>query len=111
MNQKDFPAARSFFGKKLENGKFFGPFPNSYAVRDALKLIQKNFKLRNCSDAYFKNRTRPCLQHEIGRCSAPCIGLINKNEYLLEVKRAELLLEGKSEDLISNFIHQWIIFL
>ena len=102
-SKEDFPAAKSFLGKKLENGKFFGPFPNSYAVRDALKLIQKTFKLRNCSDAYFKNRTRPCLQYEIGRCSAPCIGLIDKNEYQLEVKRAELLLEGKSQDLINNF--------
>ena len=102
-SKKNFPAAKSFLGKKLENGKFFGPFPNSYAVRDALTLIQKTFKLRNCSDAYFKNRTRPCLQYEIGRCSAPCIGLIDKNEYLLEVKRAELLLEGKSQDLINNF--------
>jgi len=102
-SKKNFPAAKSFLGKKLENGKFYGPFPNSYAVRDALKLIQKTFKLRNCSDAYFKNRSRPCLQYEIGRCSAPCIGLIDKDEYLLEVKRAELLLEGKSEDLINHF--------
>ena len=70
--QSSFPAAKSFLGKKKENGKFFGPFPNSYAVRDALKLVQKTFKLRNCSDSYFKNRTRPCLQYEIGRCSAPC---------------------------------------
>ena len=103
MNQKKFPCCQILLGKKLENGKFFGPFPNSYAVRDALKLIQKTFKLRNCSDSYFKNRTRPCLQYEIGRCSAPCIGLIDKDEYLLEVKRAELLLEGKSEDLINHF--------
>ena len=101
--KKNFPAAKSFLGKKLENGKFFGPFPNSYAVRDALKLIQKTFKLRNCSDAYFKNRSRPCLQYEIGRCSAPCIGLISKKEYLKEVQSAELLLDGKSEDLINNF--------
>ncbi len=102
-SKKNFPAAKSFLGKKLENGKFFGPFPNSYAVRDALKLIQKTFKLRNCSDTYFKNRSRPCLQHEIGRCSAPCIGLISKTEYSKEVHNAELLLEGKSEDLIHNF--------
>ncbi len=100
---KDFPAAKSFLGKTLENGKFFGPFPNSYAVRDALKLIQKTFKLRNCSDSYFKNRSRPCMQYEIGRCSAPCTGSINKKEYLKEVQNAELLLEGKSEDLIKNF--------
>lgn len=102
-SKKEFPAAKSFLGKKLENGNFFGPFPNSYAVRDALKLIQKTFKLRNCSETYFKNRSRPCLQYEIGRCSAPCIGLINKKEYMKEVESAELLLEGKSEDLINNF--------
>ena len=101
--KKNYPAAKSFLGKKLENGKFFGPFPNSYAVRDALRLIQKTFKLRNCSDTYFKNRSRPCLQYEIGRCSAPCIGLINQKDYLKEVQSAELLLEGKSEDLINNF--------
>ena len=102
-SKKAYPAAKSFLGKKLENGKFFGPFPNSYAVRDALKLIQKTFKLRNCSDTYFKNRSRPCLQHEIGRCSAPCIGSISQKDYLEEVQSAELLLEGKSEDLINNF--------
>ena len=100
---KDFPAAKSFLGKKLDNGKYFGPFPNSYAVRDALKLIQKTFKLRNCSDSYFKNRSRPCIQYEIGRCSAPCIGLISKKDYLKEVHNAELLLDGKSRELIDNF--------
>ncbi len=99
----DFPAAKSFLGKKKDNGKFFGPFPNSYAVRDALKLIQKTFKLRNCSDSYFKNRTRPCLQHEIGRCSAPCVGLINAEEYQNEVRGADLLLSGRSEDLVQEF--------
>ena len=102
-SKKTYPAAKSFLGKKLENGKFFGPFPNSYAVRDTLKLVQKTFKLRKCSDAYFKNRSRPCLQYEIGRCSAPCIGLISQKDYYKEVKSAELLLEGKSEDLINNF--------
>ena len=98
-----FPAARSFLGKKQDNGKFFGPFPNSYAVRDALKLVQKTFKLRNCSDSYFKNRSRPCLQHEIGRCSAPCVGLINEEDYADEVRGADLLLSGKSEDLVQEF--------
>lgn len=100
---KDFPSATAFLGKKTENGKFFGPFPSYYAVRDALKLIQKTFKLRNCSDSIFKNRTRPCLQHEIGRCSAPCTGLISKKDYFKEVQNAELLLSGKSEELIDNF--------
>jgi len=98
-----FPAAKSFLGKKQDKGKFFGPFPNSYAVRDALKLVQKTFKLRNCSDSYFKNRSRPCLQYEIGRCSAPCVGLINEEDYLNEVRGADLLLSGRSEDLVKEF--------
>ena len=102
-NNNDYPAAKSFLGKNQKNGKFFGPFPNSYAVKDALKLVQKTFKLRNCSDSYFKNRSRPCLQYEIGRCSAPCIGLIGNKEYLDDVRGAELLLSGKSEELITNF--------
>ncbi len=102
-NTKEFPSAKSFLGKKLIDGKFFGPFPNSYAVRDALKLIQKTFKLRNCSDSYFRNRTRPCLQYEIGRCSAPCIGSISREDYEKDVQGAELLLEGKSEELIQKF--------
>ncbi len=101
--QSSFPSAKSFLGKKKDNGKFFGPFPNPYAVRDALKLIQKTFKLRNCSDSYFKNRSRPCLQYEIGRCSAPCVGLINEEDYRNEVRGADLLLSGRSEDLVKEF--------
>ena len=100
---KKFPSARSFLGKVQNEGSFFGPFPNGYAVRDALKLVQKTFMLRNCSDAYFKNRTRPCLQYEIGRCSAPCVNLISRKDYLKEVDGAQLLLQGRSEDLIKGF--------
>ncbi len=100
---KAFPSAKSFLGKKGEKGTFYGPFPNSYSVRDALKLIQKTFKLRNCSDSYFKNRSRPCLQYEIGRCSAPCVGLINQEDYQEEVKGANLLLTGRSEELVMEF--------
>lgn len=102
-DENNYPSAKSFLGKNKKDGKYFGPFPNSYAVRDALKLIQKTFKLRNCSDSYFKNRSRPCLQYEIGRCSAPCVGFINNQDYLDEVKGAELLLAGKSEELVKDF--------
>ena len=104
--KKSYPSAKSYLGKNLKEGNFFGPFPNGYAVRDALKLLQKTFKLRNCSDSYFKNRSRPCLQYEIGRCSAPCVGLITKKEYLKDVDRAQLLLEGKSEELINGFYRE-----
>lgn len=102
-SSKDFPSASSFLGKKEDKEAYFGPFPSSYAVREALSLIQKTFKLRNCSDTFFKNRTRPCMQYEIGRCSAPCVGLINKDEYLEEVQATKKLLEGKSEDLVNQF--------
>ena len=100
---KEFPSAKSFLGKKEDKERYFGPFPSSYAVRDALSLIQKTFKLRNCSDSFFKNRTRPCMQYEIGRCSAPCVGYISKTDYLEEVKSTQKLLEGESEDLVNHF--------
>ena len=102
-SSKEFPSAKSFLGKKDCNNKYFGPFPSSYAVQESLKLIQKTFKIRNCSESFFKNRTRPCIQHEIGRCSAPCVGEINKTDYMLDVNSTELLLSGKSERLISSF--------
>ena len=100
---KTYPAANSFLGKKEGSDKFFGPYPNSYAVRDSLNLLQKIFKIRNCSDSFFKNRSRPCIQHEIGRCSAPCVGLISKKDYRTDVKSTIKLLDGKSEELISDF--------
>lgn len=103
---KEFPAAKSYLGRKDNIDSFFGPFPSSYAVRDSLKLLQKTFKIRSCSDSFFKNRTRPCIQYEIGRCSAPCVGLITKKEYMNDVKSTSLLLSGKSENLISSFYSQ-----
>jgi len=103
---KEFPAAKSFLGKKDNKNRFYGPFPSSYAVQESLKLLQKTFNLRNCSDSFFKNRTRPCIQYEIGRCSAPCVGHITKKEYNKDVYSTELLLSGKSEKLISNFYNE-----
>ncbi len=100
---KDFPSAKSFLGNKDNQNKYYGPFPSSHAVQDSLKLLQKIFKIRNCSDSFFKNRSRPCIQHEIGRCSAPCVGLITRKEYMQDVYSAELLLSGKSEKLVSSF--------
>ena len=100
---KEFPSAKSFLGKKDIEDEFYGPFPSSYAVQESLRSLQKLFKLRNCSDSFFKNRTRPCIQYEIGRCSAPCLGYISKTEYMKEVDSAKLLLLGKSEELTSSF--------
>ena len=104
-SSKEFPSAKSFLGKKKDKEKYFGPYPSSYAVRDVLNIMQKTFKLRNCTDSFFKNRTRPCIQHEIGRCSAPCVKSINKEDYNKEVNGAIKLLQGKSEDLIAEFYY------
>ncbi len=103
QTSKEFPSAGSFLGKKEGQDSFFGPYPNSYAVKDSLNLLQKTFKIRNCSDSFFSNRRRPCIQYEIGRCSAPCVGLIDKNDYLKDVQSTLKLFEGKSEELISDF--------
>jgi len=103
-----FPKAKSFLGRKSikSKDKYFGPYPSSYAVKEVLNLIQKNFKLRNCSNSFFKNRTRPCMQYQIGRCSAPCVDYINQADYLKEVRSAELLLEGKSNELLNKLYSQ-----
>jgi excinuclease ABC subunit C len=98
---KEYPAAISFRGTKDTKDKYFGPFPSTFAVKNTLKIIQKIFKLRDCKDAFFKNRKRPCLQNEIGRCSAPCVKAISKKDYLKEVQQASSLLEGKTSDLLK----------
>lgn len=98
---KEYPAAISFRGTKNSKDQYFGPFPSSFAVKNSLKIIQKIFKIRDCKDAFFKNRKRPCLQYEIGRCSAPCVKAISKKDYLKEVQQASNLLEGKTSDLLE----------
>ena len=98
---KEYPAATSFRGRKDSNDQYYGPFPSSFAVKNTLKVIQKIFKLRDCKEAFFKNRKRPCLQYEIGRCSAPCVMEISKKDYLKEVQQASNLLEGKANEVLE----------
>ena len=102
-----FPSAKPFHGKpKKDHDRYYGPYPSSLSLRNVLKIIQETFKLRNCSESFFKNRTRPCIQYEMGKCSAPCMGLISKEEYSKELISAEMLLSGKSEELISGLYEQ-----
>ncbi|MEP6907053.1 MAG: excinuclease ABC subunit UvrC [Pseudoxanthomonas sp.] len=89
-------------GPRAVPGRYFGPYPGVGAVRDTLNLMQKLFKIRNCEDSVFRNRTRPCLQHQIGRCSAPCVGLVDALEYSESVRRAALFLDGRSDELTSE---------
>ncbi len=99
------PRITSHRGAKKAKGKYFGPYPNSGAVRESLHLMQKIFPIRQCEDAYYRNRTRPCLQHQLKRCLAPCIpSLVSEEEYTNEVKLAALFLSGNSQSVLDQVI-------
>jgi excinuclease ABC subunit C len=102
LSDHDFPLLCYARGKKKKNGVYFGPFPSSGAVRESLSFLQKVFRLRNCDDSYFNNRSRPCLQHQIGRCTAPCVGLITKQQYEKDLSHAKMFLQGKNPSLIKE---------
>ena len=98
----EYPLITHVRGKKFKSGQYFGPYPSSLAVKESLSFLQKVFRLRNCEDSYFNNRSRPCLQHQIGRCSAPCVGLISKEGYQADIHHAQMFLQGKNTDLIKD---------
>lgn len=99
---EDYPRLAFHRGAKSGVGRYFGPYPSTFAVRESLGLMQKLFKVRQCEDSYFKNRSRPCLQHQIGRCSAPCVQLIGVDDYKNDVRHAEMFLEGRSSAVIDE---------
>ncbi|MGY9050355.1 MAG: excinuclease ABC subunit UvrC, partial [Rhodobacterales bacterium] len=96
VTDHDFPQITKHRGAKKDKGHYFGPFASAGAVNRTLNQLQKVFLLRNCSDSMFESRTRPCLQHQIRRCSAPCVGKISGEEYRDSVKDAAQFLSGKS---------------
>ncbi|MCC8406425.1 MAG: excinuclease ABC subunit UvrC [Rickettsia endosymbiont of Sceptobius lativentris] len=98
----DFPQLLKYRGKTLNNGKFFGPFASGAEVNTTLTELQKIFKLRSCTDNYFNSRTRPCLQYEIKRCYAPCVGKINKEDYRDLVAQVKDFLQGRTKELQEN---------
>lgn len=103
LTHKDaYPRLAFYRGTRKRDVTFFGPYPSASAVRESLALLQKVFRVRQCEDSYFRNRSRPCLQHQIGRCTAPCVGLIAPTEYALDVQDASLFLQGKSNTLIQT---------
>ncbi|MBT1445646.1 excinuclease ABC subunit UvrC [Shewanella sp. JM162201] len=91
-------------GAKREKGEYFGPYPNGGAVRESLNLMQKLFPIRQCEDAYYRARSRPCLQYQIGRCSAPCVGKISDTDYAEQVRLASLFLRGKDQQVIVALV-------
>jgi excinuclease ABC subunit C len=98
----DYPRLSFYRGSRKQPGRYFGPYANAGSVRETLLLLQKLFHLRSCENTYFANRTRPCLQYQIKRCSAPCVGFIAKETYAQDVADAVKVLEGKNRELIAD---------
>lgn len=101
---QEFPQLTFHRGAKNRPGRYFGPYPSVGAVRETLKLLQKIFPVRQCEDSVFQNRARPCLQYQIERCTAPCVGLIDQLGYAQDVEATMLFLEGKGNLLIDQLI-------
>jgi excinuclease ABC subunit C len=99
--QNTFPRMDLIRGRMSKVGQCFGPYPNASAARASLRLLQKTFLLRQCRDSFFQSRSRPCLQYQIKRCSAPCVGLIDAQHYNQDVKNAILFLEGKESQVMQ----------
>lgn len=105
LTKHQHPRLASFRGSKKIAGEYFGPYPNASAVRETLNLLQKLFPIRQCEDSYYKNRSRPCLQYQIGRCLAPCIeGVYSQQEYDQQVQFVRLFLQGKDQQVVEHLI-------
>jgi excinuclease ABC subunit C len=101
LTAHEFPRLAYYRGAGKVAGRFFGPYPNSVAARETLQFLQKLFRLRPCEDTFFANRSRPCLQHQIGRCSAPCVGLVERAAYAQDIADAVQVLQGRNTELIA----------
>ena len=102
LSAHEYPRLSFYRGSRKLPGRLFGPYPNAGAVHEALNQLHKLFRIRSCKDSYFANRSRPCLEYQIGRCSAPCTGLIDRESYARDVQSACLVLEGRAEDVTER---------
>jgi excinuclease ABC subunit C len=101
LSEDQFPRLALHRGSKRKKGQYFGPYPSASAVRESLHFMQKVFQVRQCEDSYYRNRSRPCLQHQIGRCTAPCVDLVSASEYAQQVEHTVLFLKGSSQQLMQ----------
>ena len=104
LTADDYPRLAFHRGARSASGRYFGPFPSAGAVRGSLDLIQKLFRIRNCEDSYFRNRSRPCLQHQIGRCTAPCVDLVSIPDYAEDVRHAAMFLDGRGGVMMDELV-------
>lgn len=102
LSAHDYPRLSFYRGTRKLPGRFFGPYPSAGAVRETLHQLHKLFRIRGCKDSFFANRTRPCLEYQIGRCSAPCVGLVSCEDYARDVRSAVSVLEGRSAEVSAE---------
>nr|WP_024967685.1 excinuclease ABC subunit UvrC [Pantoea sp. IMH] len=107
LSGDEHPRLASHRGAKQAKGEYFGPFPNGYAVRETLSLLQKIFPIRQCENSVYRNRSRPCLQYQIGRCLGPCVaGLVSEEEYAQQVAWVRLFLAGKDDQVLNQLVER-----
>ena len=106
LSDEEFPRLSFHRGARKAKGNYYGPYPSSGAVRETLQLLQKLFPVRQCEDSYYRNRSRPCLQYQIDRCTAPCVGFITPEAYSQDVRDTALFLEGLAQDVVERWVEK-----
>jgi excinuclease ABC subunit C len=102
VTARAFPQIRFYRGVQQKPHRYFGPFPNAWAVRESIGHLQKIFQLRTCDDTVFAHRSRPCLLHQIQRCSGPCVGLVSEEQYAHDLESAVQFLEGRESEILAG---------
>lgn len=105
-SDQDYPALSFRRGARTGQGRYFGPYPSAGSTRETLQLLQKLFPVRQCEESFYRNRSRACLQYQIKRCSGPCVGLVSKQDYALDVDHAVMFLEGKTNLVVDELVKQ-----